>query len=55
MQTQELCLLMPEDLGFGMWAQDMANEDSVDYVNRIRATANRPLHEMVEELSQWQL
>lgn len=47
--------LTPEDLGFGMWAQNMVNEDSVDYVNRIRETANKPLHEMVEELSQWQL
>lgn len=37
-----------------MWAQDVMDEDSVDYVNRIRETANKPLHEMIEELSQWQ-
>jgi len=47
--------LTPEDLGFGILARDAMDEDSVDYVNRIRAAADKPLHEVIEELSQWQL
>ncbi len=47
--------LTPKDLGFGMWSQDVTGEDSVDYVNRIRETDQKPLREVLEELSQWQL
>lgn len=46
--------LTPEALGFGMWAEASPDEDSVDYVNRIRETVDKPLHEVIEELVQWQ-
>jgi len=46
--------ITPEALGFGMWAETPPDEDSVDYVNRIRETTDKPLHEVVEELAQWQ-
>lgn len=46
--------LIPEDLGFGMWTQDAMDENSVDYVNRIRETDDKPLYEVIEELSEWQ-
>lgn len=46
--------LTPEDLGFGMLARDALDEDSVNYVNRIREAEDKSLQEMVEALSQWQ-
>jgi hypothetical protein len=58
MQTQEphrICVhLAPEDLGFGMWAHDATLEDSVDYVDHIREATNKPLCEIIEELSERQ-
>jgi excisionase family DNA binding protein len=46
--------LTPEDLGFGVFAQDTVDEDSVEYVNRFREAEDQSLQEMVETLSKWQ-
>jgi excisionase family DNA binding protein len=49
-----LSYLSPEDLGFGMWADDDTVGDSVEYVNQIRAAEGRTLREVVEDLVSWQ-
>jgi hypothetical protein len=41
----------PEELGFGMWADDAETADSVAYVNRIREADNRSLREVLEDLN----
>ena len=46
--------LSPEDLGFGIWADDETIGDGVDYVNQIRAAESQTLREAVEELDSWQ-
>ena len=43
--------LAPEDLGFGMWANDEMIGDSVEYVNRIRAAEGKTLRQVIEELA----
>ncbi len=46
--------LSPEDLGFGIWADDEAIGDSVEYVNQTRLAEHRTLREVVEDLASWQ-
>jgi excisionase family DNA binding protein len=46
--------LSPEDLGFGIWADDETIGDSVDYVNQMRAAESRTLRESVKDLDSWQ-
>ena len=45
--------LAPEDIGFNMWAEDESIGDAVAYVNQLRASDQRTLREVVEELSTW--
>ena len=40
----------PEDLGFGIWATEMRQNDSVEYVNQLRDSAVPSLSEYVAEL-----
>lgn len=46
--------MSPEELGLGMWKDDLAIGDSVEYVNRLRDTDTRTLREIVEDLHSWQ-
>jgi len=43
-----------EKLGFGMWGEEAAGSDAVEYVNRLRGADTRTLREIVEDLSAWQ-
>jgi excisionase family DNA binding protein len=43
----------PEELGFGMWADDAEIGDSVEYVNRLRESDGRTLREVLEDLNSW--
>jgi excisionase family DNA binding protein len=45
--------LAPGDIGFGLWAEDDSVGDAVAYVNQLRASDQRTLREVVEELSSW--
>ncbi len=45
----------PEQLGFGMWADDASTEDAVEYVNRLRDADTRTLRERIEDLNSWQV
>jgi len=44
----------PEELGLGMWQDDPAIGDSVEYVNRLRDADTRTLRGVVEDLHAWQ-
>ena len=46
--------LSPADLGFGIWADDEAVADAVEYVNQLRSSEHRTLREVVEDLTSWQ-
>jgi excisionase family DNA binding protein len=41
---------LPEELGFGMWAHEAAQVDSVAYVDRVRNDAPNTLREYLVEL-----
>jgi excisionase family DNA binding protein len=43
-----------EKLGFGMWGEEAAGSDAVEYVNHLRDADTRTLREIVEDLSAWQ-
>lgn len=47
---QPMVSVEPEELGFGMWAVEADQVDSVEYVNRVRDAESRTLSEYVAEL-----
>jgi excisionase family DNA binding protein len=48
--TSSAFAFSPDELGLGMWADDTALGDSVEYVNRIRDGDARALREVLEDL-----
>jgi len=41
--------LSPEEMGLGLWKDDPTIDDSIEYVNRLRAADNRSLEEVAAD------